>query len=57
MIKEEKKLTISYKVKFNESARFMLSLLSNLVASVVEEIHKIKCKYGPGNRKMRRIWN
>lgn len=57
LIKEEKKLIISYKIKFNESAKFMLCLLSNLVTSLVEEIHKIKRKYGPGNRKMRRIWN
>ena len=36
--------TISYKIKFIDSARFMTSSLSNLVDNLVEGIHKIKCK-------------
>ena len=36
--------TISYKIKFIYSARFMASSLSNLVENLVEGIHKIKCK-------------
>ena len=36
--------TISYKIKFIDSARFMMSWLSNLVDNLTEEIHKIKCK-------------
>ena len=35
--------TISYKIKFIDSARFMTSWLSNLVDNLTEEIHKIKC--------------
>ena len=38
-------MTISYKIKFVDSARFMASSLSNLVDDVTEEIHKIKYKY------------
>ena len=37
-------ITMSYKMKFNDSARFMASSLSNLVDSVAEGIHIIKCK-------------
>ena len=29
----------------------MASLLPNIVNNAVEGIHKIKCKYGNGNRK------
>ena len=36
--------TISYKIKFINSARFMSSSLSNLIDNLAEEIHKIKCK-------------
>ena len=36
--------TISYKIKFIDSARFMTSSLSNLVDNLVEGIHTIKCK-------------
>ena len=43
--------TISYKVKFIGSARFIASSLSNCVNNLVEEIHKIKCKLGDGNEK------
>ena len=37
-------LTISYKLKFIDSTRFMATSLSNLVDNLTEEIHKIKCK-------------
>ena len=36
--------TISCKIKFIDSARFMSSSLSNLVDNLTEEIHKTKCK-------------
>ena len=36
--------TMSYKIKFIDSARFLASLLSNLVDNLTKEIHKIKCK-------------
>ena len=36
--------TISYKIKFIDSARFMATSLSNLADNLTEEIHKIKCK-------------
>ena len=40
----ESVVTISYKIKFIDSARFMGTLLSNLVGYLTEGIHKIKCK-------------
>ena len=40
---EESVVTISYKIKFIDSARFMGSSLSNLVGNLTEGIHKIKC--------------
>ena len=36
--------TISYKIKFIDSSRFMVSSLSILVDNFTEGIHKIKCK-------------
>ena len=36
--------TISYKIKFIDSSRFIASSLSNLVDNLAEGIHKIKCK-------------
>ena len=42
--KSERVVTISCKIKFIDSARFMTSSLSNLVDNITEEIHKIKCK-------------
>ena len=35
---------MSYKIRFIDSARFLASLLSNLVDNLTKEIHKIKCK-------------
>ena len=40
----ESVLTISYKIEFIDSARFVVSSLSNLVDNLTERIHKIKCK-------------
>ena len=40
----ESVVTISYKIKFIDSARFMATSLSNLVDNLTEGIHKIKCK-------------
>ena len=40
----ESLVTISYKIKFTDSARFMASSLSNLVGNLAKRIHKIKCK-------------
>ena len=41
----EKVVTISYKIKCTDSARFMVSSLSNLVDNLTEGIYTIKCKY------------
>ena len=40
----ESVVTISYKIKFIDSARFMANSLSNLVDNLTEPIQKIKCK-------------
>ena len=42
--RNESIVTISYKIKFIDSARFMMSSLSNLVDNLAEGIHKTKCK-------------
>ena len=49
MIKIEKKLL--YILHFIDSVTFMASSLSNLVNNPCEGIHRIKCKYGRGNKK------
>ena len=36
-------ITITYKIKFIDSARFMARSLSNLVDNLAEGFHKIKC--------------
>ena len=36
--------TVSYKMKFIDSTRFMAISLLNLVDNLAEGIHKIKCK-------------
>ena len=40
----ESVVTISYKIKFIDSARFMVISLSIFVVNPTERIHKIKCK-------------
>ena len=42
---------MTYRLQFIDRARFMSSLLSNLVNNLSEEIHKIKCKYGHDDKK------
>ena len=37
------KITISYEIKFIDSAIFMASSVSNFVRNLAEGIHKIKC--------------
>ena len=37
-------VTISYKLIFIDSARLMITQLSNLIDNLTIEIHKIKCK-------------
>ena len=36
--------TISYKIKFIDSTKFMANSLSNVVDNLAERIHKIECK-------------
>ena len=40
----ESVVTISYKIKFIDSARFMATSLSNLADNLTEQVHKTKCK-------------
>ena len=48
----EKKLQkISYILQFIDSARFMVSSLSNLVNNLSEKIHRIKNKYTHKDQK------
>ena len=42
---------ISYILQFIDSARFIASLLSNLVNNFSERNHKIKCKYRQSDKK------
>ena len=43
--------TISYKLQFIESTRFMAILLSNFCDSLTEGVHYIKYKYRHDNKK------
>ena len=51
--KNEEEITknISYMLQFIDSARFMASLLSNLVSNKFERLHRIKCKLGRDDKK------
>ena len=51
--KRRKEITknISYRLQFIDSARIMVSSLSNLVNNLAEGIHKIKCIYRHGDKK------
>ena len=40
----ESVVTISYKIKFIDSASFMATSFTNLVDNLTEGVHKIKCK-------------
>ena len=52
----ESVVTIYYKLKFIDSARFTVTSLSNLVDNLTEAINKIKCKvYVFLNMKVSRI--
>ena len=42
--RNEKHESISHKIKFLNSSRFMASLLSSLFGNLTEGIHKIKCR-------------
>ena len=55
----EKKLqkNISYILQFIDSTRFMTSSLSNLVNNLSVGIHKIKCKHGHDDKKVRKLQN
>ena len=44
--KDEDMITISYKTRFIDSARFIESSLSNPADNLAERIYKIKCKDG-----------
>ena len=41
----------SYILQFIDSARFLASLLSNILNNISKGIHKIKCKYGYVDKK------
>ena len=43
--------TISYRLQFIDSARFMASSLSNLANNFAEGFYKIKCKKEHGTKK------
>ena len=43
--------SLSYILQFIDSARFMVSLLSNIVNNLSEGIHKIKCEFGHYEKK------
>ena len=47
---EEIRKTISYRLQFIGSARFMASSLSNLANNLAEEVHKVKYKYGHNDK-------
>ena len=44
--------TISHRLQFIVSARYMATSLSNLASNLAEGIHKIKCKYGHDDKKI-----
>ena len=48
---EEITNNISYILQFTDSARFMISSLSNLVNNLSEGFHKIKCKLEHDDKK------
>ena len=57
--KNEKEITktISYKLQFIHSAKFVASSLSNIVDNLAERIHKSNCKYGQENKNCETFFN
>ena len=53
--KNGEQITKKYIQQFINSARFMASSLSNLVNNLSEEIHRIKCKYGHDDKKVKLV--
>ena len=53
---EEITKTISYRLQFIDSARFMSSSLLNLVNNLAAGINWIKCKYGADHKKCKTCW-
>ena len=47
--------TISYRLQFIDSARFMASSLSNLVNKITERIHKRKFKYRHADKNVKLV--
>ena len=43
--------TISYRLQFIDSGRFMVSLLSNLLINLAEGNYRIESKYGHDDKK------
>ena len=46
---------MSYILQFINNAKFMANSLSNLGKKFFEEIHRIKCKYGHDDKKVRHV--
>ena len=44
-------------MQLTDIAKFMATTISNLADNLVEEIYKIKSKYGHDRKKMRKFWN
>ena len=57
--KNEKEITktISYKLQFIHSAKFVASSLSNIVDNLAERIHKTNCKYQHENKNCETFFN
>ena len=47
---------MTYELQFIDRARFMASLLSNLLDTLAEVIYKTKCKYEHDNKKYETNW-
>ena len=54
---EETIKVISYRLQLTDIEKFMATAISNLADNLVEEIYKIKSKYGHDRKKMRKFWN
>ena len=47
--------TISSRLQFIDSARFMASSLTDHLNNLAEGIHRIKCKYGHDNKNVKLV--